>query len=324
MGGMGIDTKDNTTTHRVRRLYRDGFTIGRFEIGPTEFNGFLTILPVIILYFFIAILPMAFAFWASFHRVPLLNPVWTWVGLENYVEILGNALFWDSLWRGIIYMVASTILQTVIGIWMALVLNQIERGERIISSFVFSAYLTPTIIVVLISLFALDPYIGIAHIVGAEWLGLWDGYLLGNTSDAMPAVILIGTWKFSVFITIFTFAQLRSIPDEHYEAAKICGASMIEMFRDITLPRIKGVLAVAVLLRSIFMFNKFDVIWPLTQGGPGFSTTTLPILAYQRTFQGSSYGEGNTIAVVMFIFLVAGGIAYFAAFNPAEEVKHEH
>jgi multiple sugar transport system permease protein len=124
-----------------------------------------------------------------------------------------------------------------------------------------------------------------------------------------------------VFITIFALAQLRAIPERFYEAAKVCGANRMQMFRDITLPRIQGVILVAVLLRSIFMFNKFDIIFILTQGGPGVATTTLPILAYETAFVNSNYGLANALAVVMFVFLAIGAILYFVAFNPSEEVE---
>jgi len=303
-----------------RRLIGEGFSIGPITISPDGFWGFLTVLPVICLYTLIAVVPIGFAFAASLHEIPLMNPTWSFVGTSNYVEVFNLDRFWASMWRGVYYMIGSTILQTIIGVWIALTLNKMEFGQRILSSVIFSIYMIPTIIVVLLALFLLDPFIGFVHVYFGEGLGLWENYLLGNTELAMPAAILVGTWKFSVFITIFTLAQLRSIPDHFYEAAKICGANTWEMFRDITFPRIRGALLVAVFLRSIFMFNKFDVIYPLTQGGPGYATTTMPILAYRETFQGSAYGLGNAIAMVMFVFLAIVGILYLWALNPDEEV----
>ncbi|MWG36347.1 carbohydrate ABC transporter permease [Halomarina oriensis] len=289
----------------------------------------MTILPVLFLYTLIAILPVGFALWASLHRIPLTQPQWTFVGLENYAQVFELDRFWGSMWRGTLFMVGSTLVQLAVGLWMALVINRMERGQRLLSTLVFTSYLIPTIIVTLIALFMLDPFVGVLHQFGAS-LGLWEGYVLGaatwnlpgigEVSLALPAVVLIGSWKFSVFITIFALAQLRSIPNRFYEAAKICGATSWEMFRDITLPRLKGAILVAVLLRSVFMFNKYDIIWQLTQGGPGYETTTMPILAYRETFEGSAYGLGNAIAVVMFCFLAVGAVAYFVAFNPSQEV----
>lgn len=301
-------------------ILREGFTISGVEITPDDIWGGLAVLPVFLLYLIIALIPIAFAIIASFHAIPLTSPTWTFVGIENYVNVVQIDRFWASLWRGVIFMTGSTLLQTAVGIWMALVLNRGLRGEKVLSTLVFTAYLTPTIIVTLVGLFLFDPFVGLLHTIGLE-LNFWEGYVFGSQTWAMPMVILIGSWKFSSFITLFALAQLRSIPDRFYEAAKMAGATTWEMFRDITYPRIRGALLVAVMLRGIFMFNKYDLIWQLTQGGPGYATTTLPILAYRETFQGSAYGFGNAIAVVMFLTLAIGGVAYLLALNPSEEVE---
>jgi len=189
---------------------------------------------------------------------------------------------------GIVYMVGSTLLQLAVGLWMALVLNRITRGQKLLTAVVFTAYLIPTIIVSLVAMRVFDPSGGVFQMIGAEWLGLWGGREapLGSRDWAMRLLILIGTWKFAVFVTIFTLAQLRAIPDRFYEAAKICGANRWQMFRDITLPRLMGIVLVVVLLRSVFMFNKFDIIWQLTEGGPGNATTTLPVLLLQNRLHG--------------------------------------
>ncbi|WP_137288325.1 carbohydrate ABC transporter permease [Natronorubrum halophilum] len=285
--------------------------------------GIGTVLPVVILYLLIAVLPVAFAFWASLHDIHTLNPEWEWVGLDNYYEVLNIATFWGSLWRGLVYMVGSTLIQLTVGLWMALVLNRITRGQKLLTAVVFTAYLIPTIIVSLVALRVFDPAGGVFQMMGAEWFGLWGAREapLGSREWAMPFLILIGSWKFSVFVTIFTLAQLRAIPDRFYEAAKVCGANRWQMFRDITLPRLVGIILVVVLLRSIFMFNKFDIIWQLTQGGPGNATTTLPVLAYKTVYTDQAYGLANAIAIVMFLFLLAGAIGYFVIFNPSEEVE---
>jgi multiple sugar transport system permease protein len=285
--------------------------------------GIGTVLPVAVLYILIAVLPIAFAFWASLHNVHTLDPVWEWAGLSNYREVLDLSMFWGSLWRGIVYMVGSTIIQLSVGLWMALVLNRVTRGQKLLTAVVFTAYLIPTIIVSLIALRVFDPSAGVFQMMGAEWFGLWGSgeAPLGSRDWAMRLLILVGSWKFSVFITIFTLAQLRAIPNRFYEAAKVCGANRWQMFRDITLPRIMGIILVVVLLRSIFMFNKFDVIWQLTQGGPGNATTTLPVLAYKTVYTDQAYGLANAISVVMFLFLLAAAIAYFKLFNPSEEVE---
>ncbi|MBZ6495241.1 carbohydrate ABC transporter permease [Natrinema longum] len=285
--------------------------------------GFGTVLPVVVLYTLIAVFPIVFAFWASLHDIHTLNPEWEWVGLANYAEVLNISTFWGSLWRGVVYMVGSTLIQLAVGLWMALVLNRITRGQKLLTAVVFTAYLIPTIIVSLVALRVFDPLGGVFQMYGAEWFGLWGAQEapLGSRDWAMRLLILVGSWKFAVFVTIFTLAQLRAIPDRFYEAAKVCGANRWQMFRDITLPRLMGIVLVVVLLRSVFMFNKFDIIWQLTQGGPGNATTTLPVLAYKTVYTDQAYGLANAISIVMFLFLLASAIVYFKLFNPSEEVE---
>ncbi|MFC7234137.1 carbohydrate ABC transporter permease [Halosegnis marinus] len=299
-----------------------GLSLDRLPVDSETLLGIGSVLPVILLYLVVSIIPVGFAVYASLHEIPLLNPNWTWIGLENYGRVFEVDRFWGSLGRGVIFMVGSTVLQLVVGLWMAMTLNRIRRGQKIITAVVFTAYLIPTIVVTLMTLFMLNTQYGVLHMIGSEWLGIWEPteFALGQNDLAMPIVVLVGTWKFSVFITIFTLAQLRSIPQRFYEAAKVCGANKWEMFRDVTLPRIQGVILVAVLLRSIFMFNKFDLIWTLTEGGPGYATTTLPVLAYREAYNAQNFGLANAMAVVMFLFLVVGGIAYFQVFNPSDEV----
>lgn len=316
---MSVDRADF-----IRQINTEGVTVGSWTIKSHTIWGWLTALPVLLLYILIAIIPISFAIYASFHNVLLLNPQWQFVGFQNYFEIINLPTFWGSLRRGVVYMVGSTILQTIIGVWMALVINRITFGRKILSAMIFAAYLIPTIIVALLARYALDPFIGVIPPLLGQ-LGVWNpnDYLLGTPDLAMPIVILVSTWKFSVFITIIVVAQLRSVPAQFYESAKICGATQWEMFRDITFPRIKGAILVAVFLRSIFMFNKFDIIWQLTAGGPGDATQTLPILAYREAFIAGFFGRANAIAFVMFLFLLMGGIGYFKFFNPSQEVETE-
>ncbi|MFB6171568.1 MAG: carbohydrate ABC transporter permease [Haloarculaceae archaeon] len=282
----------------------------------------LSVLPVLALYFLVALLPMAFAVYASLFEIGLFDPNWEFVGLHNYAVLLGMAEFWASLWRGAVYAAGSTLLHLAVGLWMALVLNRVRN--RFVTAVVFASYLVPIVVVALLTLFLLDPWVGAFHVVGAEWLGLWppDRYVLGHPS-ALPiaVVVLAGTWKYAAFVTIFALAQLRSIPPKLYDAARIAGANRWQQFRDVTLPRIRGVVLVVALLRLVFTFNKFDIIYMLTRGGPGDATTTLPMLAYSVTFGAHAFGLGNAIAVAMFLVLAMGAVAFFFVFRPSEDVE---
>ena len=141
---------------------RDGLlSLDRLPVDGETLTGAATVFPVIALYFLIAILPVSFAIYASFFEIPLLNPNWTFVGLANYAEVLTIDRFWGSMWTGVVYMVGSTLFQLVVGLWLALVLNRITRFQKVLTAVIFTAYLIPTIVVALVSLFMFDEFVGV-------------------------------------------------------------------------------------------------------------------------------------------------------------------
>jgi multiple sugar transport system permease protein len=129
--------------------------------------------------------------------------------------------------------------------------------------------------------------------------------------DAMVSVILVGAWKFFPFVVIAVLARLQSIPDALYEAARIDGASRFAQFRDITLPQIAGVLSIVVLLRAIWDFKEFDLIYLMTGGGPAGGTETMPILVYRQAFQLLNFGRGAAVSVAMLLFMLLFFLVYF-------------
>jgi multiple sugar transport system permease protein len=139
----------------------------------------------------------------------------------------------------------------------------------------------------------------------------------------MLAIVLTNSWKFTIFVTIMVLARLQSIPEGFYEAAQMAGASRIQMFRDITFPNIKNVILIVLFLRGIWMFNKFDIIWILTAGGPGDATTTAPIFAYELGFLSRDLGGAAATSVILFVFLAIIGILYFIVLKPSEAVRVE-
>jgi multiple sugar transport system permease protein len=153
--------------------------------------------------------------------------------------------------------------------------------------------------------------------------GLIDEYIpwFASLDLTMLAVILTNSWKFAIFVTIMVLARLQSIPEGYYEAARMSGATTYQQFRDITLPNLKNVILIVLLLRGVWMFNKFDIIWVLTNGGPGDRTTTAPIFAYMRAFLDYSLGEAAAISTVLFSFLAVVAAIYFWYFEPHKEVR---
>jgi multiple sugar transport system permease protein len=195
---------------------------------------------------------------------------------------------------------------------MALLLHGSLVGRSLARGIVLFPYLLPTAVAVLVWRWLFNDLYGYVNYVLLS-AGLVDRPLawLSRMPDAMVSVILVGAWKFFPFVVIAVLARLQSIPDALYEAARIDGASRFAQFRDITLPQIAGVLSIVVLLRAIWDFKEFDLIYLMTGGGPAGGTETMPILVYRQAFQLLNFGRGAAVSVAMLLFMLLFFLVYF-------------
>jgi len=287
-------------------------------------RGYLYLLPAGILFVLIEIVPIGYAIWMSFHKKLEFSPEMKWNGLENYFFILQSDEFWGSLFKGGIFAGASVALQLILGLLLALILHQSFAGRGLFRSLVLLAYFIPTIATALIWQWICDPSYGILNRLLVNFsLTSTAINFFSNPQWAMLMVILVNAWNYTPFVIIVLLARLQTIPTSFYEVAKIEGASSWRRFFDITLPHLRSAILLVVLLRGIWMFNKFDLIWLLTSGGPAGKTTTLPILAYFVTFRQSNYGQGAALSVVMFLILIIFAFVYFRYFKPEKEIEVE-
>jgi multiple sugar transport system permease protein len=284
----------------------------------------ITVLPAMLLFTFITVIPIFWMVYAGFYEIPIYGTTWTWTGLDHYVELLHWSPFWESLWRGLVFAAGSVAIQVTAGTGLALLLNRSFKYQSLVRAVAMLPYMIPTVVLGYIALWMTNGTWGVMNVVPLQ-LGLIESpvYFFGNEQFAMLSTIVTGSWKWSVFVTIFVLARLQSIPDGFYEAARMAGASRLQMFRDITLPNIKGVLYIVVLLRGIWMFNKFDIVWVLTQGGPGSATTTGAVQAYLVAFTRSNLGQAAAFSTLLFLVLAAVGAIYLGKFRPEREVNVE-
>jgi multiple sugar transport system permease protein len=284
----------------------------------------ITVIPALLLFAFITVIPIFWMIYAGFHSIPIYGTTWEWVSLDHYSFLLQWGPFWDSLWRGAVFAAGSVALQVTTGVGLALLLNKSFKYQNMVRAIAMLPYMIPTAVLGFIALWMTNGTWGVLNVMPQE-LGLITEpiYYFGSEEFALLSVIVTGSWKWSIFVTIFVLARLQSIPDGFYEAARMAGASSYQMFRDITLPNIKGVIYIVVLLRGIWMFNKFDIVWVLTQGGPGDSTTTAAVQAYLVAFARSNLGQAAAFSTLLFIVLAAGGAVYLYKFRPEQEVQVE-
>ena len=263
--------------------------------------------------------PALYAISLSFYEQQSLTADPIWVGLSNYAAVLGSAEFWNALGNGFFYAGVAILLQVVLGIGFALLLHQSFRGRTLLRGVAFLPYLLPTVVAVLTFKWMIDGSLGIVTIL-VDDLGLPPIYWFETESAAMMSVILVSVWLWTPFVTTTFLAGLQTVPVQLYEAARVDGAGPIRRFFHVTLPMLRPILTVIILLRGVWMFNKFDIIWLTTGGGPLGATEHLPVLAYRQAFTLFDIGNGAATATLSFFVLMVIVTLYFWLF-PMDEKK---
>ena len=280
-----------------------------------------TFVPFAVFFMVVWVIPIGYALWMSLLNDPTGAASFT--GLSNYVEILTSSDFSKFLWNSIVYAVSTTVLSLLVGLGLALVVNQQIRGGGILRTMMIFPYLLPTLVVIFIWKFILDPNVGVLN----QWLvqvGLVEDPVafFSTIQWAMPAVVVTSVWKFGSFAFFILLARLQAIDPNLYERARVEGASTWQAFRDITVPHLRGAILIILLVRGIWMFNKFDIIYLSTRGGPLGATTTLPIRVYEIAFNEVDFGGATALAGIMFFLLAGVAVVYFRVFEPEKEVTH--
>jgi len=282
--------------------------------------GVLGVLPAVLLIAGLIAYPVAYSIWLSLLDKHSFFPAERWVGLANYAYLLRAAEFWDSLWKGIVYAGGTTALQLVAGVAAALVLHQAFVGRTLVRGLVLFPYMIPTIVAVIVWRWLLNETYGLVDYLLVAWGLVRQPIPWLGTDYVMSSLIAMSVWQFTPFVVVSVLARLQTVPPELYEAARVDGAGPWGRFRYVTLPQLRSVLFVVILLRSIWMFTKFDTVWLWGEGaGAGREIRTLPVYAYMRTFTYYQAGYGAALAIVMLLLLMASTLAYFRLFWREEE-----
>lgn len=274
--------------------------------------GVLFMLPLIIAVAVFLVWPIAEAVRLSFVRYNPLRPdEQPFVGLDNYLFVLEDPLFWESFWQAIVWTGWSTVLQALIGVGLALLLHQPLKGVNAFRGLLLFPYIVPTVVIALNWRWMFNSEIGIVnHLLLSA--GVIEDKIawLSTPTMAMASAIMLNVWKYTPFVVIVVLARLQTIPTELYDAAKVDGAGALRRFRDITLPQLAEVLAVVIVFRTIWTFNKFEEIYLLTRGGPGTSTYNLALYAFDQSIANLRMGVGAAAGVIMLLLLLAGSVLY--------------
>jgi len=281
--------------------------------------GWLLLAPSLVLLGGLVVFPVLYNVWLSLFDKHAFMPVQAFVGLRHYRYFASDPEFWTSFYYGSVYAGVTMVLQLGVGVPAALLLNEGFRGRNLLRGVVLFPYMIPTIVAVILWKWLLNDSYGLVNhlLVSAglvrapvAWLG--PDYI-------MASLIVTSVWQFFPFVVVTYLARLQTIPPELYEAATVDGASAWRRFVHVTLPQTASVLFVIVLLRSIWMFTKFDTVWLLAgDGGVSRYIRTLPVYAYARSFTYLQAGMGAALAVIMFTMLLAATAVYFRMFRRDE------
>lgn len=279
------------------------------------------VVPAAILLIALSIYPFLSALYSSFFKVQTITRVETYVGLKNYIEVLSSELFWESMGRTVLWTAVGLVAQLVLGVLCSLLLHAELKGRTLARGIILFPYLVPAIVASLVWRFMLNPLTGVIDYLLVDVLHLMNEPIawLGDPDTALWAVIAVGIWKYVPFMIILFLARLQTIPLELYDAAKVDGANFWQEFWNITFPWLAPTILIAALIRTIWLFNHFDMVYLMAFGGPMDATTTVPVLIRNTAFSLMDMGKAAAISMVMVVVLLLMSIVYGHYYKRAEE-----
>ena len=260
--------------------------------------------------FFIA--PAAIGF-IAFFLVPSIRGIWfsftnqnligsgEFIGIDNYTRMFDDPLFWNSVVVTLHYVAINITVQTVLAVAIAVLMHRLTQSVTI-RGIILLPYLIANVVVALIWFYMFDYSTGIVNVI-MDGLGIDRVAFFGNEATAIPTIALINVWRFVGYTALLVFAGLQTIPKQLYEAGALDGASEARMFRTITLPLLRPVLALVLVVTVVGSFQIFDTIAVTTNGGPVNATRVIYYYIYQQAFERFDLGYASAIAVVLLIVL---------------------
>ncbi|MBN3944384.1 MAG: sugar ABC transporter permease [Nostoc sp.] len=270
-------------------------------------TAWILLTPALLLLLFVFAYPILRAFWLSVFTKNLateLQPVFS--GLENYVRMAGDGRFWQSLWATTVFTTASVISELLLGLGIALVLNQAFFGRGIVRTTAIIPWALPTALIGLAWSWIFNDQFGVVNDILLR-LGLIKTGInwLGDPTLATIALVFADVWKTTPFISILLLAGLQSISKDLYEAYSVDGATAWQSFCNITLPLLLPQILIAVLFRFAQAFGIFDLVAVMTGGGPGGATEVVSLYIYSTVMRYLDFGYGAALVVVTFLILIA-------------------
>jgi len=281
-------------------------------------QGIMLILPAILVMGLFTVYPLFEGLRIAFTNSHLLKEGVRYIGLQNFIRLLSDEVFWISLYHSVLLTTVVVFLQFVLGLVLALAMIQKLPGMSLFKNIIMASWVIPVAATVILFKFMAQPDIGLINIV-IRSLGFEDlnRYWLGDPDVALPFIMMLHLWRNVPFYGVAFLAAMQAIPNSLYEAADIDGANAWNKFYYITLPGIRSMVIVMVTIHVLWTFNNFDFVYLATGGGPVNATDILPVYVYRQCWNSYTVGYGASIGTVMLLMLML----YFIVFIKISERK---
>jgi len=279
-------------------------------------QGILLILPALVVMGVFTVYPLLEGIRIAFTNKHFLKEGVEFVGLQNFIRLLSDEIFWISLYHSVTLTLVVVFLQFLFGLILAWAMTQNLPGMSWFKSIIMASWVIPVAATVILFKFMAQPDIGLINIVlktiGFEEL---NRYWLGDPRVALAFIMLLHLWRNVPFYGVAFLAAMQAIPKSYYEAAEIDGAGAWHRFWYITLPGIRNMVIVMVTIHVLWTFNNFDFVYLATGGGPVNATDVLPVYVYRQCWNSYTIGYGASIGTVMLLLLML----YFIVFIKLSE-----
>ena len=275
--------------------------------------------PSLIFIILMIIVPLGYNFALSFTDWQMsLVKAPQFIGLANYKNVLQDERFLNSVWRTIVFSGIAIIIETVLGVALAVLINRKFYGRRLVQALMLLPVVATPVAMGMVWQLILEPSIGIGNVI-VEALGFAPRPFLATTSfESMFWLIMIDVWEWTPMVMLMVYGGLMTIPQDPYESALIDGANKWQTFTRITLPLASSAILIAVLMRLIDVVKTYDIIYATTQGGPSFATETINIYGYLNMFAYYRFGKAAAISVLFFIVVMGIGCGFLKVKSKVE------
>lgn len=293
----------------------------RAMFGERQRFMLMLIAPAVMLLILFQAVPIFIGGSASFQDWMLYNPKKTWVGLSHYISVLTDPAFLKIvLPNTFLFMFSSVVISLAFGLALAIVLNRPFRGRKVVQTVLLLPLMVAPVIAAIMVRWMFNDQFGIVNVLFEALGGTPQPWLIQRWS-AFAIIVLTDCWLWIPWFTLLLLAGLQSLPKEPFEAAAIDGTNQWRVFRYLTVPMLRPVIVVCIVIRAIDAFRTFDIVWALTGGGPARQTELFSVYAYEQAFVFLDFARGSAAAIIGALIILVVGLALYRVLEHVKKVS---